>query len=82
MGASATARWGERVRADVSSEYPKTPPEDVPPEHRERARTLQIELVVLEARLEAANFEDKEAYRRAIDERRSELDALREPPET
>lgn len=66
----------------MPNEYPKTPPEDVPPEHRERARTLQIELVVLEARLENANFEDEEAYRRAINERRSELDGLRESSET
>ena len=64
----------------MPNEYPKTLPESVPPEHRERARTLQIELVVLEARLENANFEDEEAYRRAIDERRSELDSLCESP--
>jgi len=62
----------------VTEGYPKRPPEDVPPEHRERARELQLELLVLEARLEAANFEDEEAFRRAIDERRSELDSLRE----
>jgi hypothetical protein len=57
--------------------YPKEPPDDVPPEHTERARELQLELLVLEARLESANFEDKEAYRRAIRERREELDDLR-----
>ncbi|MEF8915653.1 hypothetical protein [Natronomonas sp.] len=57
--------------------YPKKPPEDVPSEHIERARELQLELLVLEARLESANFEDKEAYRRAIRERREELDDLR-----
>ncbi|WP_299236322.1 hypothetical protein [Natronomonas sp.] len=62
----------------MTEEYPKTPPPDVPPEHRDRARELQIELTVLEARLEAANFEDKEAYRRAIKERRQELDSLRD----
>ena len=62
----------------VTEGYPKRPPEDVPPEHHERARELQLELLVLEARLEAANFEDEEAFRRAIDERRSELDSLRE----
>ncbi|CCQ36047.1 uncharacterized protein Nmlp_1859 [Natronomonas moolapensis 8.8.11] len=63
----------------VREGYPKRPPEGVPPEHRERARTLQLELLVLEARLDAANFEDEEAFRRAIDERRSELDSLRDP---
>ncbi len=63
----------------VREQYPKRPPEDVPPERRERARKLQLELLVLEARLEAANFEDEEAFRRAIDERRSELDSLRDP---
>jgi hypothetical protein len=49
----------------------------VPPEHHERARELQVELFVLEGRLESANFEDREAYRRAINERRAELDELR-----
>ena len=58
-------------------EYPKEPPADVPPEHHERARELQVELFVLEARLESANFEDKEAYRRAINECETELDELR-----
>ena len=57
--------------------YPKEPPADVPPRHRERARELQHELVILEARLESANFEDKEAYRRAIKKRRQELASLR-----
>jgi hypothetical protein len=61
----------------AGDEYPKEPP-DVPSEHRERARELQLELLVLEARLESANFEDEEAYRRAINEREAELDALRE----
>jgi hypothetical protein len=58
-------------------EYPREPPEDVPPKHHDRARELQLELLVLVARLESANFEDKEAYRRAIRERRDELDDLR-----
>jgi len=66
----------------VTDEYPKAPPEDVPPEHHERARELQIELVVLEARLDGANFENREAYRRAIREREAELDSLRRPPES
>lgn len=61
----------------MSGEYPKTPPADVPPEHRERARELQIELTVLKARLESANFENKEAIRRAIRDRNAELDSLR-----
>ena len=59
------------------NEYPKEPPADVPPKHHERARELQVELFVLEARLESANFEDEEAYRRAINERETELDELR-----
>lgn len=62
----------------MSEEYPKAPPADVPPQHHEQARELQIQLTVLEARLETANFENKEAYRRAIAERREELDSLRE----
>ena len=62
----------------MPKEYPKAPPADVPPRHHDRARELQIELTMLEARLEAANFEDREAYRRAINERREELDSLRE----
>ena len=70
------------VYSDVSDEYPKAPPEDVPPEHHERARELQIELVVLKARLDGANFENREAYRRAIQERRAELDSLRSSTES
>ncbi|MFQ3318084.1 MAG: hypothetical protein ACI80F_000131 [Natronomonas sp.] len=58
-------------------DYPKAPPSDIPPKHHDRARELQVELMVLEARLESANFEDKEAYRRAIREREEELDELR-----
>ncbi|MDR9380583.1 MAG: hypothetical protein RI560_02780 [Natronomonas sp.] len=63
----------------MSGEFPKTPPEGVLPKHRDRARDLQFQLLVLEARLESANFEDKEAYRRAIRERSEELDSLRGP---
>ena len=62
----------------MADEYPKAPPEGVPPEHHERARELQVELFVLEGRLESANFENREAYRRAINERRAELDELRQ----
>ncbi len=63
----------------MPDQYPKRPPGDVPSKHHERARKLQLELLVLKARLEAANFENKEAFRRAINERRSELDSLRDP---
>ena len=63
----------------MSERHPNPPPEDIPPEHRERAETLRAELLVLEARLETATFDEKEAYRRAIDERRSELEGLRGP---
>jgi len=58
-------------------EVPREPPDDVPPEHEERARELQMELLVLEAQLESANFENKAAYRRTIAEKRDELDGLR-----
>jgi len=61
----------------ADDEYPREPPEDVPSEHHDRARELQLELLVLEARLESANFEDKEAFRRAIRTRREELEELR-----
>jgi hypothetical protein len=76
------ASRGSPVYSGVPDEYPKAPPEDVPPEHHERARELQIELVVLEARLDGANFENREAYRRAIQERRAELDSLRSSTES
>lgn len=59
-------------------EFPRDPPADVPPEHRDRARELQLQLVVLEAQLESANFENKAAYRRKMAEKREELDELRE----
>jgi hypothetical protein len=61
----------------MTDEFPRDPPEDIPEKHRERAREIQMQLVVLEARLESANFEDKEAYRRKINEKRGELDMLR-----
>lgn len=53
-------------------------PDDIPEKHHEQARELKMQLMVLEARLESANFEDKEAYRRKINEKRGELDLLRE----
>jgi len=59
------------------SDVPRDPPADVPEEHRERARELQFQLLALEAQLENANFEDKEAYRRKINEKRGELRALK-----
>jgi hypothetical protein len=58
-------------------EVPRDPPVDVPPEHEDRARELQLQLFVLEARLETANFENKEAYRREIRRKRDEIDRLR-----
>jgi hypothetical protein len=58
-------------------EFPRDPPEDVPPEHWDRARELQMQLVVLDAQLESANFENKAAYHRKIAEKREELDELR-----
>ncbi len=58
------------------SEVPTELPADVPEEHRERARELQFQLLALEARLESANFENKEAYRRKINEKRGELQQL------
>jgi len=36
-----------------------------------------LQLFALEARLESANFENKEAYRRKINEKRGELEALK-----
>jgi hypothetical protein len=70
-----------QTRGVEPSAVPDDPPEvpdDIPERHREQARELQMQLLVLEARLESANFEDKEAYRRKINEKRGELDSLRE----
>lgn len=60
---------------------PREPPDDVPAKHHDRARELQMQLVVLEGLLESANFEDEAAYRRKIDEKREALDELRKHPE-
>jgi len=57
---------------------PREPPTDVPDEHGERAQELQMKLLVLEAQLESANFENKAAYRRKITQKRAELDSLRQ----
>jgi hypothetical protein len=45
-------------------------------ETAERVRELQVQLRVLRIRERTANFENREAIRRAIDEREAELDAL------
>ena len=60
----------------MGRESPTEFPADVPEKHRERARELQLQLFALEARLESANFENKEAYRRKINEKRGELERL------
>jgi hypothetical protein len=60
------------------SEVPREPPEDVPDEHSDRARELQLQLLALDAQLESANFENREAYRRKIAEKQRELEALRQ----
>ena len=61
----------------MGEEYPKEPPAAVPEADRKRARELQLQLFALEARLQSANFENKEAYRRKINEKRGELEALK-----
>jgi hypothetical protein len=48
---------------------------------RERARQLQAEIAMLRIREGTANFEDKEAFRRAIRERETELEALGVDPD-
>lgn len=48
---------------------------------RERARQLQAEIAMLRIREGTANFEDKEAFRRAIREREAELEALGVDPD-
>jgi len=66
-----------RDRDTHMDEFPTEPPDDVPDEHRDRARELQLQLLVLDAQLESANFENKAAYRRKINEKREELEQLR-----
>jgi cell division protein ZapA (FtsZ GTPase activity inhibitor) len=46
-----------------------------------RARTLKTQLRVLRMRAESANFEDREAYRRAITEKEAEIARLEERAE-
>jgi hypothetical protein len=48
---------------------------------RERAKQLQAEIAMLRIREGTANFEDKEAFRRAIRERESELKDIGVDPE-
>lgn len=52
--------------------------EGIPDEHADRARELQMQLLTLRAQLQSANFENKEAYRRKINEKEGELEALKE----
>ena len=46
-----------------------------------RARKLKTQLRVLRMRAESANFEDREAYRRAIKEKEAEIARLEERAE-
>lgn len=62
----------------MSEEYPDEVPEEIPEEHAEAARQLQLQLLTLRAQLESANFENKEAYRRKINEKEGELEALKQ----
>jgi len=62
----------------MSDGVPSDPPEDVPEEHQERAQELRYQLFVLEAQLENANFENREAYRRKINQKRGELERLKQ----
>lgn len=48
---------------------------------RERAKELQAEIAVLRMREGTANFEDREAFRRAIREREAELESLGVDPD-
>lgn len=61
----------------MSEEFPEDLPDDIPDEHADTARKLQMQLFTLEAQLESANFENKEAYRRKINEKEGELEALK-----
>ncbi|WP_436900326.1 hypothetical protein [Halovenus halobia] len=62
----------------MSEDFPDELPEGIPEEHAEQARELQMQLLVLEAQLDSANFENEEAYRRKINEKEGELDALKD----
>ncbi|MFC7227926.1 hypothetical protein N0B31_10980 [Salinirubellus salinus] len=54
---------------------------DDPAALRSRSRELKTQLRVLRMRAESANFEDREAYRRAIKEREAEITRLEEQAE-
>jgi hypothetical protein len=54
---------------------------DDPEALRSRARTLKTRLRVLRMRAESANFENREAYRRAIREKETEIAELEERAE-
>lgn len=72
-----TPTFGEDDTGYMRGEFPAEVPDEVPERYRERARELQMQLLVLEARLESANFENREAYRREINEKRGELEQLK-----
>lgn len=56
-------------------------PDPDPEALRSRARKLTTQLRVLRMRAESANFEDREAYRRAIGEKEAEIARLEERAE-
>jgi hypothetical protein len=56
-------------------------PDADPEALRSRARRLTTQLRVLRMRAESANFEDREAYRRAITEKEAEIARLEERAE-
>jgi hypothetical protein len=61
----------------MSEDLPEDLPDGIPEAEAERARTLQMQLFTLRAQLESANFENKEAYRRKINKKEGELQALK-----
>lgn len=61
----------------MSEEFPDDLPDGIPEEYADRARELQMQLLALRAQLKSANFENKEAYRRKINEKEGELQALK-----
>ncbi len=65
----------------MTGDRPTELPAEIPEKDRQRAWELQAEIFLLEARLSNARFEDKEAYRRALNERRGELNLLRQDSE-
>lgn len=62
----------------MSEEFPDDLPDGISEEHADRARELQMQLLALRAQLKSANFENKEAYRRKINEKEGELEALKQ----